>query len=638
MAATHINVVTQAPVLPVDAPRIFDDWMRIPPSLRSLGMWHGEGRGIRKNQKPMAHFDPDSQGGPRQLIGLYERPQTYELTEPTRSKRMLIRMFVRRNELFGLRPVGGDKPIHRHTCFLRGSVSDLVYRSFNYRHRGRGTPTGFRFVRKPVFADAFYVLAPEYTDWFVIDIDNHRPTKDSTESHLRLVRHLIRNLPKIARSIGASSVFFDYQPDSPRGIHIWFTLRRKWAVKALHHTARALLRRLADPAIDAGLQRHGLKPMGSLEILPTEGQLIRMFGGWDRRVFTTEELQPKNEMFDAESLLRHIKSCTISGDPYDRYSSLARAGLGNSAGEAPSAMPVKPAVLLLNSAAPSRGAGYIGRIVDACLNGVTEGDVLYECYLSPLAQALFWREFHDQPDRARLTEEALLRWIDTKHNGMITRLDEDKRKLVVQQIRHVVKKLPFTPVGIRNYWAKVMANDRAFPHQRICFVDCIDAVLKRPVLVSRNVLKQLPSQLAGGMVIHAKGNTYNVSCVSTLSPSFSSLPPLVAARLSDYLRTIGVRTGKVQERIILFALRLLNEIGTSGTRTIDGGRMNQLAGLGQGRNHIRRYKKILLGAGIIESGWKNTASKAKRLAARYELTSWVVDELRQHWTDHLSSF
>ena len=156
--------------------------------------------------------------------------------------------------------------------------------------------------------------------------------------------------------------------------------------------------------------------------------------------------------------------------------------------------------------------------------------------------------------------------------------------------------------------------------------------------MSRNVIKQLPSQLAGGMVIHAKGNTYNVSCVSTLSPSFSSLPPLVAARLSDYLRTIGVRTGKVQERIILFALRLLNEIGTSGTRTIDGGRMNQLAGLGQGRNHIRRYKKILLGAGIIESGWKNTASKAKRLAARYELTSWVVDELRQHWTDHLSSF
>jgi hypothetical protein len=634
MAATQLNVVSQSPVLPDGTPMIFDDWLRIPPGLRSLGMWHGEGRGIKKNQKPVAHFDPNSLWGPRRLIGLYERPQTYELTEPTRSKRMLIRMFVRRNELFGLRPVGADRPIHRHTNFLRGSVSDLVYRSFDYRHRGRGTRTGFRFEKKPVCADAFYVLAPEYTDWFVIDIDNHWPTVGATLTHLRLVRHLIGKIPEIARGMGATSVFYDYKQDSPRGIHVWFKLVRKSAVKPLHHKVRGLLRRLADPAIDRSLREYGLRPMGSLEILPTEGQLIRMFGGWDRRVFTTEELRPKNEMFDAESLLRHIKSCTIKGDPYERYSSLAMAGLGNTADEAPSAIPVKPAVLLLSSSAPSRGAGYIGRIVEACLNGVTEADMLYECYLAPLAQALFWREFHDKPDRARLTGEALLRWIDTKHNGMITRINEDKRKLVVEQVRHVVKKLPFTPVGIRNYWEKVVANDRAFPRQKISFVDCMDAVLKKPVLVSGNVLRQLPSLLAGGGVIHAKGNTYNVCCDPTSSSSLPSLPPLVAARLHDHLRYAGVRTGKVQERFVLFALNLLNEIGISGTRTIDGGRMNQLAGLGQGRNHIRRYKKLLLGAGIIEPGWKNTYSKAKKLAARYDLTSWVLDDLRRHWENH----
>jgi hypothetical protein len=636
MAATLKNVVSPPPVLTAGTPGIFDDWLKIPPGLRSSGMWHGEGRGVRKKQTPVARFDPDGTGDPRRLIGLYNRAQTYELTEPTRSKRMLARMFVRRNELFGLLPVGGDRPIHRHTNFLRGSVSELVYKSFDYGHRGKGTPTSFRFEKKPVFADAFYVLAPEYTDWFVIDIDNHWPTEESTEVHLRLVRHLVEKMPEIARSIRASSVFFDYRPDSPRGIHIWVKLDRKWAVKPLHHKVRVLLRRLADRVIDADLQTHGLKRMGTLEILPTEGQLIRMFGGWDRRVFTTEELKPKKQAFDAESLLRHIKSGRIDGNPCDRYADLARAGLGGDVREAPAASPVQPRVLLLSSAAPSRGAGYIGGIVEACLNGVTEGDVLYEAYLSPLAQALFWREFHDRPDRARLTEEALLRWIDAKHNGMVTRISEGKRKLVAEQIRHVVKKLPFTPPGIRNYWAKVVANDRAFPRQKISFVDCMDTVLKKPVQVSKNVLKQLPSLLAGGGGLTTNGNTYNISCGSGVSKNssssvLSSLPPLVTARLQDHLRCAGVRTGKVQERILLFTLRLLNEIGVSGTRTIHGGRMNQLAGLGQGRNHIRRYKKLLLGADILEPGSKNTASKAKRLAARYDLTPWALDDLRRHW-------
>jgi len=627
------NVVPPATISAQPAPIVYDDWMKIPRSLRSSGMWHGEGRGVRKTEKPRAYFDPEDVGPSKRCVGLYDRAQTYELTEPTRSKRMLARMFVRRNELFGLRPVGKDRPIHRHTNFLHGSVSELVYKSFDYSHRGKGTPTGFRWERERIHADAFYVLAPEQTDWFVIDIDNHRPTKGSTESHLRLVRHLVEKMPEIARSVGASSVFFDYAQDSPRGIHIWVTLHRKRGVKPLHHKVRTLLRSLADPRIDADLQTHGLKRMGMLEILPTEGQLIRMFGGWDRRVFTTEELRPKKEAFDAEGLLRHIKSGRVDGNPFERYASLARAGLGSDASEAPVASPVQPGVLLLSSATPSRGAGYIGRIVEAFLNGVTECDVLYEAYLSPLAQALYWREFHDRPDRARLTEEALLRWIDTKHNGMVTRITEGKRKLVVEQIRHVVKKLPFTQSAIRNYWAKVVANDRAFLHQKISFVACIDAVLKRPVQVSKNVLQQIPSLLAGGGDIDANGNTYNRSCRSGASSSFapSSLPPLIEARLRDHLRCAKVRKGKVEERILLFSLRLLNEIGVGGTRTIHGGRMNQLAGVGQGRNHIRRYKKLLLGAGILEPGWKNTASQVKKLAARYDLTSWALDEVRKHW-------
>lgn len=629
------NVVSKASVLATGTLKIYDEWIKVPPGLRTSGMWRGDGLGIKKpeQKKPKAYFDPEDCLLPDRVIGLYDKSQTYLLTEPKRSKWILINKFVRRNELFGLRPVGEDRPIHRHTNFLQGSVGDLVYNSFNYNHRGNGTPTRFFWEGKPIHADAFYVLAPDEINWFVIDIDNHFPTIASTKAHLLLVRHLVKKMPEIAKRIGAKAVFYDYAQDSPQGIHIWVTLGTKRAVKALHDSVRGILKKLADPTIDASLKKCGLKPMGSLEILPTQGQLIRMFGSYERRVFTTKELLPKNEGFDAESLLAHIESKTINGNPCGRYAKLAIAGLGNAICEAPPVISVPSTVLALSSTAPTQRSGYMSHVVEACLNGVTEGDVLFEYYLSPLAQALYWREFHDQPERMRLTQDTLLRWIDKKHNWMVTRINKKKRRLVADQIRHVVKRLPSTPPGIQAFWGKVVANDLAHPHQKVSFVACMEAVLDNPVQVTRDALKNLPMLLNGGRGQITKGNTYNVSSVSAVSPSsLSSLPPGLETRLLDHLHRAKVRTGKTQERIVLFTLRLLSEIGLRGTRTIDGKRMNQLAGLGHGRKHILRYKRLLVGAGILEPGWKNTASKVKKIAARYDLTSWALDELKTHCT------
>lgn len=627
------NVVSKASVLATGTLKIYDEWTKVPQGLRTSGMWRGEGMGIKKpeQKKPKAYFDPEDCLLPERVIGLYDKSQTYRLTEPKRSKWILINKFVRRNDLFGLRAVGDDRPTHRHTNFLYGSVGDLVYSSFNYKHGGHGTPTRFFREGEPIHADAFYVLAPDETLWFVIDIDNHSPTKASTKAHLLLVQHLVKKMPEIAKRIGATSVFYDYAQDSPQGMHIWVTLATKRGVKPLHESVRKILQKLADPAIDASLKKCGLKPMGSLEILPTKGQLIRMFGSYERRVFTTQELLPKNEGFDAESLLAHIESKTVNGNPCGRYAKLAVAGLGNAICEAPPAVSVPSTVIALSSTAPIQRAGYMSRVVEACLNGVTEADVLFETYLSPLAQALYWREFHDQPDRARLTQDALLRWIDKKHNWMVTRIKDKKRRLVADQIRHVVKRLPATPPGIQAFWGKVVANDLAHPHQKVSFVACMEAVVSQPVAINGNTLKNLPVLLNGGSGQITKGNTYNGSSVSSVSPpSLTSLPPLLETRLRDHLHRAEVRTGKCQQRVIDFAFRILNEIGLRGTRTIEGKRMNQLAGLGHGRKHILRYKKLLLGAGILKP-WKDTSSKVKKIAARYDLTDWALDEVRTHW-------
>jgi len=126
-----------------------------------------------------------------------------------------------------------------------------------------------------------------------------------------------------------------------------------------------------DPTIDTRLRENGLKPTASLEILPAERQLIRMFGSYERRVFTTRELEPKNNGFDAESLLDHIEWRRTNGDPCKRYHALALARLGNDIPHTPSTTSVSPAFIALSSTAPSRRSGSMSRIVDACLNGVT---------------------------------------------------------------------------------------------------------------------------------------------------------------------------------------------------------------------------------------------------------------------------
>lgn len=637
MAATpKINVVPRATISATPDPVVYDDWKKVPPGLCPRSVWLGDGLGIRKKEKPAARIDPDGNGDPRRFIGLYARSQAYSLPEPECSRRMLIHKFVRRNEAFGLRPIDKTHPIRGRTESLWCSVRELVFSSFNYTKWTEGIPVKFRGHKEPTFADALYVLANANTDWLVIDIDNHRPNRASTEAHLLLVRHLVKSMPEIVRSIGAKSVFYDYAAESPQGIHIWICLNRQWPVKALHETLRRILRRLADPAIDATVRKNGLKSMGSLEILPTEGQLIRMFGSYDRRVFTTRELKPKKGGFDAESLLDHIWSRVIDGDPCMRYARLAFAGLSNDIHESPPAISVPPAILALSSTAPTKRSGYFSHIVGLALNGITEPDVLFEGYLSPLAQALYWREFHDRPDRMRLTQDALVRWIDNKHNGLVTRINDGHRKKVISQIRNVVKKLPGTPSGIRTYWGKVVANDLVYPNQKVSLAACIDSQVIKPVQVTKGILKRLPVLLngSGGKNLNQYAN--NVTCSPPPPPSLSlpsSLPPLLEEHLREHLRTRKVRTGKCTERIVSFALNLLNEIGPDGTRTIGEAPMNQLAGLGKGRSNVGRYKKFLRGAKILKPGWEKTC-RPKELTARYHLTPWALDELKRHWSIH----
>ena len=587
--------------------------------------WLYRGLGMSKKEKPTATLTADGN-----TFSLFHRSQTRPLAEPCRSRRLLIARFIHQPEMVGVRSHDTGEITQWPHWELYGSLRDLVYKSFNYKHARKGVPMTVRWPHTKIRADDFYVRAGDRTNWFVLDVDNHDPTAASTQAHLRLVQRLISLMPALVKSLGGGSVFYAYRQDAPKGIHIWVILGGLPRItKNLHESVRRFLKSHSDPSLDQELDRLGLRKMHAIEILPTEGHLIRLFGSWHRRVFTTKELKPKDGWFDAKDLYDHITAKVTNGDPYQRYADLVHAGLqAEPLPDSPSSAPMDADLTNVLVAHPQPKGNYFSSLVDSALNGVREEDNLFFGYLSPLARALFYRDFYGHPNQRQLVVSTLMAWLERKHNGMVTRINKDNRRNLVAVLHHIVRHMHETPTPIQHYWDKVRENDARFPNQKILLASCMRAELPKPFPVTKATLNEanrILEEMGIGDEEMTKGYTYN-SKVETTSPSPTRpLPSLVEARLRDHMgRIAGLRT-ETTERIIDFAENLLHEIGLKGEDRISWERINEIAGLGKSRRHADRYKKILFGAGIIRN-WKNSGIPTKK-ATLYRLTHWVIQEM-----------
>ena len=626
------NLVPSPPISADGGLRTFSKWHEVTShGYGTKTYWLYNGLGIGKKEKSTATLLVDEQ-----TIRLFHRSQTHSLAEPYLSRRLLIARFIHKPDVVGVRCHDTGAITQWPHWQVYDQLKDLLYKSFNYKHARKGVAMSLRWPRKTIRADDFYVRAGDLTNWFVLDVDNHAPTAESTNAHLMLVRRLVTLMPALVRSLGGGSVFYAYRQDSPQGIHIWVTLGGLPRITTnLHQRVREFLKADSDPDLDRELDRLGLRRMQATEILPTEGNLIRLFGSCYRRVFTTVELKPKDSWFDAEALYRHISAKVTDGDPYHRYADLALAFCqADPLPDSPSSAPMTACLTDVLVTRPDRKGNYFASLVDSALNGVGEDDVLFDAYLSPLAQALFYREFHDHPNQSHLVVSTVIDWIERKHNGMVTRVNKGNRRNLVAVCHHIVRHMHETPPAIQDYWAKVRENDAKYPNQRISLFACMKAELKTPFSVTKETLKQVNGLLdgMGGSEVEevGKGYTYN-SKVNPLPPSSPSppppLPPLVEARLRDHMTHIKGLRKKTYERIIKLACGLLNEIGLEGERRIQWKRINQLAGLGRGRRLTDRYKKILVGAEILKS-WKYSG-RPKVKATLYRLTEWVIREMKE---------
>ena len=377
---------------------------------RTRNQWRKLGKGVRNRSPAFIEWKGDRRA-------LYHQDQTTNPKPKTLAIDSLIDRFVARTDIFGYQPHGshGD---WRQISNYRWDVRPLVRQGFHHR---RCYDQGIRIGE--AVAQAFSIRCGQKTSFFVLDVDCHNPTTDQIAAHLQLVEILQRELPVLVQQLGGGSIFCQYRQVEASGIQFWATLSRVFDTAWLHATGREFLAGL-DADLDHRLREVGLPGLGQIEIKPSQTQMVSMPGCYGKTVFIDRELKLIDGWFDVVSLKNHIQAHGQLGNVFPRYKALleanydyrlppplrfgARVGLATFR-LAPRVGPAHPTPRHLSlEALQEDGRRYWTDLKNVAVAGVTTPDRLYEDYLQPLGQCLYFRDFAHEPDRHRLVEDELV--------------------------------------------------------------------------------------------------------------------------------------------------------------------------------------------------------------------------------------
>jgi hypothetical protein len=586
--------------------------------------WLENGRRVKKGVAPSAEIDP-GEG----VFKLYKHTDTRPVSVDLAARYLVIRRFVKYTEMFGYQPFGKNKIVQLPTDSIFGNLRQLLYRSFDYRSRKTGVRFSSRYGHQKYRAERFHIRGTDKMRWFVLDLDNHTPTQESTTAHLQLLKLLLQKLPVLLKDLGGGSVFYDYRIDSPTGIHIWVVLRREYRTVDLHERVRRFLKQAADPRLDKQLTQHGLRSMVEIEVRPTSNQLIAFFGCSGNEVFTTIPLKPKNESLDALSLASHLSETGAKvGDVCDRYARLARLAVGSDTGFFLNAAVLDHQVVLASESAPKIKGSYFRELLDLALRGVQIPDDLYSICLRPLAQCLFFRDCYDQPNKNSHIVECLMLWLLSKHNGNVSRITNGKIRDLRNQVKRVVAKVHKSPGPIQSYWQKVRENDSKYPHRFISIEAAMTTPWDQSVVSSNLPLEELRTTLGSGTT---NIKTYCIAGHFASTPTTNKhIPESVIQALDNALAASGTRKNKATERKKTFCIKFLKLIGPTGQRRISQKTLNQLAEYEADAfpKTIRRYKQFLQKAKILKAGSYRGIVRGKT-PSLYKLEDWVIEAWRK---------
>ena len=569
--------------------------------IQTKTQWRREGRGIRRDADPTRFLDWNGK-----KVGLYCEKDTTQLRPYTVARNYLLDLFAGYPDTFGATSKEDGCIYRADPKKLQGGARGVIEGGFDYRRCAAGIPMG------KYTAESFHVPAGASTRFRVIDLDNHSPTRQSTEVHLELVQRLQERLPTLVRRIGARSSFWQYRGIEPTGIQLWLVTYGERPRQELDAQIRDFLLSLGDHDLDMRLRSCGLAGLKNIEILPGE-KLVSMPGCYGKLVFTDHELKITDQRFDCESLYNHIRGARQAGDVYGRYRELTLVRDFPFTAESPLSLPVSSAKVFTDTRVEF-GTGYWSKLKNTCLRGIDQPDQLYSLFLKPIAEALLFREFHDHQDKQELAFQTLKKWVLKKHNGLVSRINDKDFHLVEKQIRSTIKNILKKPnKKVLDYYARIRLNDLRFSNKKESLLPYIEG----------EGLPFFLNNCKGVISEHRRTEAKPVEdCLNPIG-----VPERVAERLQEYAAT-HIRAGRATERFMEFATRFIAEVGPDGESQINERTLLGMTGKEADYEPatLKRLKRHLVAAGILCVGWEKNVIRGLR-SSRYRLQWWVKEEL-----------
>ena len=592
---------------------------------RTRNQWRKLGKGVR--DRSLAYIEWKGN-----RLSLYCQNQTTNPKPKTLAADSLIDRFVVRTDIFGYQPHGSHND-WRQMSKYRWDVRSLMRQGFHHR---RCHDQGIRIGK--VLAQAFSVRCGEKTAFFVIDVDCHNPTADQIAAHLQLVEIVQRKLPALIQELGGGSTFYQYRQLDTSGIQFWVMLNRMFNTDWLHATVRKFLVGL-DSELDQHLRAIGLPGLDQIEIKPSQTQQISMPGCYAKTVFTERELKLVDGWFDVIALNDHIQAHGQAGDVLPRYKALLEAnhdyrlppppcsGVRAGFATAAPAQRVQPAhptpsqlegILSLESMRQD-GRRYWTDLKKVAVEGVTTPDRLYEDYLQPLGQCLYFRDFAHEPNRQQLVEDELVVWVMAKNNGLVSREIGEIRRVCRAMVKTLDKK---TCQAVKDYYRSILTNDLLYPHR----------------------VERLYDYMRAGAAPDKSHTIFCIYCKCGVSgiddtekerqkPILDDpLPPTILTKLLEIAtakqpdkngRLIAtMRKRKGEYPFVTFSRRFLNEIwAQGGEANIHFLHLNKMLDLKPGdedRKTALKCKNLLRQHGLINGNWQKFIRRGT-FSSRYKL-------------------
>ncbi len=238
--------------------------------------------------------------------------------------------------------------------------------------------------------------------------------------------------------------------------------------------------------------------------------------------------------------------------------------------------------------------------------GVPEEHKLYQ-YLLLLARPLVWRDYFHLKVNERLAraEADLLFWVMTKHNGLVTRVQEgdhvDLRHEVRRQVRVAHEE---TSPSLQAFYAEMRERDKQYP-----------ARVERVSDLIRNI---------------QNSSSFPVCC-RRISKEMddSPLPAHVEGVLSRVVKDKKMRRRDGEYPFVRFARRLLNALwAEDGAASLHGEVLLAFCG-SKNPNQVVGYKKLMAEYGLISDQWEGHVQKGVS-SALYQMTDATFEQFQTH--------